>query len=193
MNESRVAPGLLLAMPHLLDPNFSRAVVLMVEHSEEGSFGLIINQPSELNVAELLGQLDIDWRGSPDAVVWSGGPVTPSTGWVLHEPLGAATKAAAELPPPRATVTVAPGIALSTSPDVLRDIAGAPPRRVRFLLGYAGWGPGQLAAEMVHGSWLHADASPELVFDTPPEAIWSSALRSLGVNPETLVPGEGVH
>lgn len=187
--EAKVAPGLLLSMPHLLDPNFTRAVVLMVEHSDEGSFGLIVNQPSDLAVTELLEQLEIDWHGSPNDVVWSGGPVTPSTGWVLHEPLDG-------LPEPGgggSTLSVAPGIVLSTSPDVLRGIAGAPPGRVRFLLGYAGWGPGQLASEMVRGSWLHADASPEIVFDTPPEQMWSVALHSLGVDPETLIPGQGVH
>lgn len=187
--QTSVAPGLLLSMPHLLDPNFTRAVVLMVEHSDEGSFGLIINHPSSLAVSELLEQLDITWRGSNRAVVWSGGPVTPETGWVLHEPV-------VGVPPPatdRPTFEVAPGIALSTSHDVLRGIAGDPPERVRFLLGYAGWGPGQLAAEMVHGSWLHADASPELVFDTPPDEMWETAIRSVGVDPESLIPGQGVH
>lgn len=176
-------------MPHLLDPNFSRAVVLMIEHSDEGSFGLIINHPSTLAVGDLLEQLEINWRGSDEAVVWSGGPVTPETGWVLHEPM-------TEMPEPEAdgpTVEIAPGIALSTSQDMLRGIAGAPPERVRFLLGYSGWGPGQLAAEMVHGSWLHADASPELVFDTPPDEMWEIAIRSVGIDPESLIPGQGVH
>ncbi|RMH41707.1 MAG: YqgE/AlgH family protein [Deltaproteobacteria bacterium] len=186
--EAKVAPGLLLSMPHLLDPNFTRAVVLMVEHSEEGSFGLVVNQPSDLAVAELLEQLDIDWRGADDAVVWSGGPVTPSTGWVLHEPI-------AGLVPDEdgSMVDVAPGIVLSTSPEILRDIAAAPPRRVRFLLGYAGWGPGQLAHEMVRGSWLHAAPSPEIIFDTPADEMWERAVRSVGVDPEALIPGQGVH
>jgi len=187
--QTAVAPGLLLSMPHLNDPNFTRAVVLMVEHSDEGSFGLIINHPSNLAVSELLEVLDITWRGSDDAVVWSGGPVTPETGWVLHEPVAGLSVPAAEGP----TVEIAPGIALSTSQEVLRGIAGDPPARVRFLLGYAGWGPGQLAAEMVHGSWLHADASPELVFDTPADALWETAIRSVGVDLETLIPGQGVH
>ena len=187
--ESKVAPGLLLSMPHLLDPNFTRAVVLMVEHSDEGSFGLVVNQPSDLAVCDLLEQLEIPWRGSPDDVVWSGGPVTPSTGWVLHEPVPGLVSEDTE----GELLSVAPGIELSTSPEILRDIAGAPPRRVRFLLGYAGWGPGQLASEMVRGSWLHAEASPELVFDTPADEMWEAALRTLGVDPESLIPGMGVH
>lgn len=184
--EARIAPGLLLSMPHLLDPNFTRAVVLMVEHSDEGSFGLIINHPSTLAVSELLDHLDIGWAGDGDAVVWSGGPVTPQTGWVLHEPM-------AGPPAPGGTLRVAPGIALSTSPDVLRSLAAAPPRRLRFLLGYSGWGPGQLAHEMVRGSWLHADVTPELVFDTPADSMWETAVRSVGVDPEALIPSQGVH
>jgi putative transcriptional regulator len=193
VDEGNVAPGLLLSMPHLVDPNFTRAVVLMIEHTEEGSFGLIVNQPSPMSVISLLDQLDIDWHGDPGAAVWSGGPVMPTTGWVLHEPL--------RLPPhvdpsdsdEASTVMVAPGIELSTSPDVLREIALAPPARVRFLLGYAGWGPGQLTTEMVRGSWLHANVSPELVFDIDPALMWDKAMRSIGVDPESLVPGQGVH
>jgi putative transcriptional regulator len=195
--EAKVAPGLLLSMPHLMDPNFTRAVVLMIEHSDEGSFGLIINQPLDLAVAELLEQLELDWNGEPDEPVWSGGPVTPSTGWVLHTPVTDDF----EVDPDddddddgiASTILIAPGISLSTSPSMLRAIAGDPPAHVRFLLGYAGWGPGQLAAEMVRGSWLHAAVTPELVFVTPPERMWHVALRSIGVNPETLIPGHGVH
>ncbi len=192
--ESKVAPGLLLSMPDLVDPNFTRAVVLMVEHSDEGSFGLIVNQPSELEVTELLEQLDIEWNGAPEEVVWNGGPVTPSTGWVLHAPVGDPAASGLTLDEAGgATLAVAPGIALSTSESVLRDLAATPPSRLRFLLGYSGWGPGQLAAEMVRGSWLHAEATPELVFDTPADKMWEQALRSLGIEPETVVKGVGVH
>jgi putative transcriptional regulator len=188
-------------MPQLLDPNFVRSVVLMIEHGERGSFGLIVNQPSPLKASELLDSLSLLWRGDPDAIVWSGGPVGRSTGWVLHEPL---TDDAMRSVPPGpgidarvdglGTSAVGPGLALSTSTDRLRAIAAAPPDRVRLLLGYAGWGPGQLAAEMASGSWLHADADPDLIFDGPPDQMWERALRSVGVsNPESLVPSVGVH
>ena len=86
LESSNLAPGLLLAMPQLDDPNFSRAVVLMVEHNEQGSFGLVINHPSPIRATELLESLEMSWRGAESAVVWAGGPVSPSTGWVLHEP-----------------------------------------------------------------------------------------------------------
>ena len=168
-----MAPGLLLAMPQLSDPNFSRSVVLMIEHSTQGSFGLKINHPSPIRASELLESLDMSWCGEDSAVVWAGGPVSPSTGWVLHEPVEIAQ-------PGQGTIMITSTISLSTSPDRLRAIANAPPRNIRLLLGYSGWGPGQLEAEMSRGAWLHASADPGLVFDTHPDEIWDSALRSLG-------------
>lgn len=173
-------------MPQLADPNFSRSVVLMVEHSPNGSFGLVINHPSPIKASELLESLEMSWRGEDNAVVWAGGPVSPSTGWVLHEPLGVAQ-------PGQGTIAITSGISLTTSPDRLRVIASQPPRNVRLLLGYSGWGPGQLEAEMARGAWLHVSADPKLVFDTPPDDIWETAMRSLGINPASLFASRGVN
>ena len=186
MESSNLAPGLLLAMPQLADPNFSRAVVLMVEHSPNGSFGLVINHPSPIRASELLDSLEMSWRGDDEAVVWAGGPVSPSTGWVLHEPVGIA-------PSGQGTIAITSGISLSTSPDRLRAIANEPPRNVRLLLGYSGWGPGQLEAEMARGAWLHVTADPALVFDTPSDDIWQTALQTLGINPASLFVSRGVN
>lgn len=186
MESSNLAPGLLLAMPQLADPNFSRAVVLMIEHSEQGSFGLVINHPSPIKASELLDSLEMSWRGEDTAVVWAGGPVSPSTGWVLHEPVGIAS-------PGQGTIAITSSISLSTSPDRLRAIANQPPRNIRLLLGYSGWGPGQLAQEMARGAWLHTDVTPRLVFETPPDMIWDTAMRSLGINPRDLFTGGGVN
>ncbi len=192
LQATSLAPGLLLAMPQLLDPNFTRSVVLMVEHGEAGSFGLVINQPSPISAVELLDSLGMEWCGDPDAVVWSGGPVNPSTGWVLHEPMD-------NLPTvdkigDGGTIFIAPGLALTTSPDALRMLAADPPERVRIMLGYSGWGPGQLASEMAMGSWLHTDADPSLVFHLSSEEIWTRSVKSLGIaSPESIVPGRGIH
>jgi putative transcriptional regulator len=183
---SNLAPGLLLAMPQLADPNFFRSVVLMIEHSENGAFGLVINHPSPIKATELLESLDMSWRGEDSAVVWAGGPVSPSTGWVLHEPVGVAQ-------PGQGTIAITSSISLSTSPDRLRAIANQPPANIRLLLGYSGWGPGQLEQEMARGAWLHASADSKLVFGTPPDEIWSSAMRSLGINPASLFVGRGVN
>jgi putative transcriptional regulator len=126
----------------------------------------------------------MSWHGEDSAVVWAGGPVSPSTGWVLHEPVGASGQG---------TIAITSTISLSTSPDKLRTIATRPPRNIRLLLGYSGWGPGQLAAEMARGAWLHTAATPNLVFETPPDLIWDTAMRSLGVNPRDLFTGRGVN
>ncbi|HEY0253822.1 MAG TPA: YqgE/AlgH family protein [Kofleriaceae bacterium] len=187
MDASNLAPGLLLAMPQLADPNFSRAVVLMIEHNEQGSFGLVINHPSPIKASELLDSLEMSWRGEDNAVVWAGGPVAPSTGWVLHEPHAIAVANT------EGTIAITSTISLSTSPDRLRMLANRPPRNVRLLLGYSGWGPGQLAQEMARGSWLHTNADPKLVFETPPEDMWDAAIRALGVNPADLFASRGVN
>ena len=184
MESANLAPGLLLAMPQLSDPNFSRAVVLMIEHSEQGSFGLVINHPSPIKASELLDSLEMSWRGEDTAVVWAGGPVSPSTGWVLHEPIGQAGQG---------TIEITSTISLSTSPDRLRTIASSPPRNIRLLLGYSGWGPGQLAEEMSRGAWLHTAAEPSIVFGTPADEIWDTAMRTLGINPRDLFTGRGVN
>jgi putative transcriptional regulator len=186
VESSNLAPGLLLAMPQLQDPNFSRAVVLMIEHGTNGSFGLVINHPSPIKASELLDSLEMSWRGEDSAVVWAGGPVSPSTGWVLHEPVGVAQ-------PGQGTIAITSSILLSTSPDRLRAIANEPPRNIRLLLGYSGWGPSQLEAEMSRGAWLHVSADPKLVFDTPPDDIWEIALQTLGINPASLFVSRGVN
>jgi putative transcriptional regulator len=183
-----LAPGLLIAMPQLVDPNFTRSVVLMIEHTDEGSLGLVINQPHPILASHLLDDLSMPWGGDPDAVVWSGGPVQRNTGWVLYEP------------PPgfdedddAGTIRIVPGIELSRSPQRLRALAAKPPSRLRLLLGYSGWGPGQLAREMAHGSWLHADLDADIVFDPDADAMWTAAVRSIGINPDAVVQGRGVH
>jgi len=187
VESSNLAPGLLLAMPQLADPNFSRAVVLMIEHGDHGSFGLVINHPSPIKATELLESLEMSWHGADSAVVWAGGPVQPSTGWVLHEPVDVAQAGVG------GTIEITSSISLSTSPDRLRAIASQPPRKIRLLLGYSGWAPGQLANEMSRGAWLHTAADPNLVFDTPPGEIWGTAMRSLGINPRDLFVGSGVN
>lgn len=190
VEERALAPGLLIAMPQLDDPNFRRAVVLMIEHNDQGSLGLVINQPSPIKASELLSSLEMPWAGDDAAVVWSGGPVSRETGWVLHEPVTDLSL----LEVGGGTTTIVPGVSLSVSPDRLRSLAARPPRRIRILLGYSGWGAGQLASEMAAGSWLYTDVDPRLVFDIHPDRIWEAAVKSLGIaNPEIVVQGRGIH
>jgi putative transcriptional regulator len=106
---------------------------------------------------------------------------------VLHEPVGLAQ------PGEGGTIEITSTIALSTSPDRLRVIASSPPRNVRLLLGYSGWGPGQLAVEMARGAWLHTEIDENLVFGTPPDEMWAAAIRTLGINPADLMTSRGVN
>lgn len=183
--EIRVAPGLLIAMPQLRDPNFDRSVVLMIEHRTEGSFGLVINRPTRTPVGDLLKSIDVDWQGIQGEVAWSGGPVQPETGWILHEGVegleGLGTK------------EILPGLFITSAPDALRELAKHPPKRVRFLLGYSGWGPAQLEHELTETAWLNSEVDADFLFETPPEQMWKEALRRMHVSPEALVPSHGVH
>jgi putative transcriptional regulator len=183
--ELTVAPGLLIAMPQLADPNFHRSVVLMIEHQKEGSFGLIVNRPTTSRIEELVATLELPWRGDTDAVAWWGGPVQQETGWILHEPVSDLTE--------EPTREIIGGLCLSSAPEALRRICEAPPVRLRFILGYAGWGPEQLESELREGAWVNSDVTADFLFDTPPDELWEAAVKRLGIDPEALVPASGVH
>ena len=183
--ELSIAPGLLIAMPQLDDPNFARRVVLMVEHEDEGSFGLVLNTPVAATVGELLEGINIDWHGTANDKAWAGGPVQPETGWILHEPVEG-------LDGP-GTHEVVPGLFLTTAPTALKTLAAKPPPRVRFILGYSGWGPSQLQSELSASAWVNSDVTADFVFQTPAENMWEASLERLGVAPSALAPAAGVH
>jgi putative transcriptional regulator len=173
-------------MPQLLDPNFHRTVVLLVHHDGEGSFGVVLNRATEITAERLCESIELVWRGDPEEEIFWGGPVQPQTGWVLF---GDAPDAAS-LEDVR---EVTPGLHFAGSMEVLERVAGSPPSEVRLLLGYAGWGPGQLESELTEGAWLLAPPEGHVVFDVPLEEMWALVVRSLGVEPATLVASRGVH
>jgi putative transcriptional regulator len=186
MSSSSLAPSFLVAMPQLLDPNFERTVVLLVHHDANGTFGVVLNRTTEIDAPNLCATLEIEWRGRPDEVIDWGGPVQPQTGWVIFgDEVAAAVGTEAR--------AVADGVFFAGSLDVLRQVAAHPPKQVRLLLGYAGWGPGQLEGEIAEGAWLSAPVSSEVVFEVAPEAMWEHVVRSLGIEPATLVPSRGIH
>ena len=172
------APGLLISMPDLLDPNFFRSVILMCSHSDEGAFGLKINHPLDLTSAQVCKEVKVEWQGDDDQV-FSGGPVEPATGWLLH--LDKTMYAGSQI--------VGDGVALSSSHDALEAYGRSPSGAFRLILGYAGWGPGQLERELAEGSWMSAPISHSLLFETTPEEIWAAALWSIGIDPMRLVGG----
>jgi putative transcriptional regulator len=127
----------------------------------------VLNRPSETPVIDVTAPMGMRWRGDPSAVIWVGGPVSPESGWLLHEPTSSVVG--------DGTLEITDGVSLSTSPQNFRVLVEHPPRRLRFLAGYAGWGAHQLESELAQGAWLTADATSELVFDTPPERMGRGA------------------
>jgi putative transcriptional regulator len=178
-----LSPGLLLSMPQLGDPNFHRSVVLMIEHGEGGSMGIVINRGAPLTLGELAkGQsmkIAPERSGQP---VFVGGPVEPHRGFILHDDETVSEKH-----------TVLPGLFLSVTLDALGPLLENPTPRLRFCLGYAGWGPKQLEAEMKQGSWLFAEAAAGPILDGNPSQLWDETLRGMGVDPAMLMVGKGLH
>jgi putative transcriptional regulator len=180
-----LAPSFLVAMDLVLDPNFRRSVVLLLEHEvEQGALGLIVNRRSDFPMSQLCENLDIAWRGEREACADWGGPVGENQGWVLLD-----DEAARGLE----TVTLAPGLHWTRSQEALRRVAEATRLRARVFLGYAGWAPGQLEREIAEGSWLVVPVAARLVFEADHERVWEQAVRSLGIEPATLVPSQGVN
>lgn len=171
-----VQPGtLLLSAPEMLDPNFMHTVVLLVDHSDEGAFGLVVNRPIDARVRDAFP--GHDHLGSVDLRLRTGGPVGGETLQILHR-LPANTvhgeTRGAEL---------APGVFVGGDIDVIAQLLGDPHEmdpRVRFVVGYSGWGAGQLEAEIAQDAWIPLPATADLVFaveDT--EVLWRRALRSV--------------
>lgn len=177
-----LAPTLLLSMPQMQDPNFTRAVVLLCDHNENGALGLVVNRPTETRAAAAV-QLDPAPARDGGLTLWTGGPVEPQRGWILM----------AEKPDDAESVRVADGVFLSTSPLLLKRLIETSPDRTRVLTGYAGWGPGQLDAELAASAWLTVDVDANLLFDTPATEMWEAAIRRLGADPGALQMGQGVH
>jgi putative transcriptional regulator len=179
-----LAPALLLSMPQLSDPNFARAAVLLCEHGSEGAFGLVVNRPSDLPAAAAV-MLDPPVNEPNNIPLLIGGPVEPQRGWILtaDEPDGIESRA------------IGPDLYLSASPNFLRRVLSAhpAPRRTRVLAGYAGWGGGQLDEELQQSAWLIMPVELDLVFETPSTAVWETAIRRLGADPNLLQMGHGVH
>jgi len=155
---------LILAGPALKDPNFERTVVLITEHNEDGAMGLVLNRPSEASVEDAVP--DLTWVAEGGDAVFVGGPVAPNGVIVLAE----------WDDPSQAVVLVEPD--LGFVPGDAED-AGAV-RRARVYAGHAGWGPGQLEAELEEEAWIVAAPQREELFSDEPEGLWAAVLRRMG-------------
>jgi putative transcriptional regulator len=158
---------LLIAGPTLLDPNFARTVVLVGEHNEDGALGVVLNRPSETTVAEAVP--DLEDLAETDDPVHVGGPVQPSAVLVLAE---------YEDPDEDAQLVIGPVGFVAVDED--GDRAAVELGRARVFAGYAGWGPGQLEAELEREDWIVADGRPEDVFDDDAPTLWSRVLDRQG-------------
>ena len=176
---------LLAAMPQMLDQRFARSVIYLCAHSEEaGAMGLVINRPlGSLTMGELFSQLDISPSGIvKERPVHFGGPVEAGRGFVLH------TADYNE----EATLVVGGNIAVTATFEILRAIGkGEGPRQSLFALGYAGWAPGQLDAEIQANGWLSVAADDDIIFDSDYDGKWRRVLGKLGIDLSKLSSDAG--
>jgi putative transcriptional regulator len=175
---------LLIAMPSMGDPNFSQTVALICDHSSQGALGVIVNKPLPMRMAEVFEQLDIEIAAGPlpQRPVLRGGPMQTDRGFVVHRAGGAWDS----------TLKVSEALHVTTSRDILAAMArGQGPGDAVVALGYAGWGGGQLEAEIRANAWLSAPVDLPLIFDLPYESRWQAAGRLLGVELTRISPISG--
>lgn len=157
---------LLIAQPFMMDASFARSVVFLCEHGDEGSLGFVLNHPTSVNIGHLLPEIFV-----PHLNVHHGGPVQLDTLHMLHR-----------MPQTMGGAEVDNGVYWGGSFDALQSFAAEDQMiksDVRLFVGYAGWSPGQLENELTEGSWLIGDVSHQVIFDTPPEDVWKTAIFSL--------------
>jgi putative transcriptional regulator len=175
----------LIAMPGMADDNFSRTVVYLCQHTSNGALGLVINKPIDIKLKNLFEkvELTLDREDLAELPVYFGGPVQTERGFVLHEKQGAEDSS-----PYNSTLSIpGGGLEMTTSKDVLEALSnGAGPKRILVTLGYSGWSAGQLEEELGRNGWLTVDADPKIIFDTPIEQRYESALSLLGFDPGML-------
>jgi putative transcriptional regulator len=166
--QASLAGQFLIATPSMRDPRFDHAVILMLKHNSDGALGIIINRPlGERPLTELLDAVGAkDTTVSGNVRVFLGGPVQPGVGFIIH---------GTDYHRPE-TIDVDGHIAMTSSPEVLRDIANQKgPAKSLIAFGYAGWGPGQLENELAHNVWYTAPEDPALVFDEDRDKVWERA------------------
>lgn len=184
---------MLIAMPSMGDQRFSRSLIYVCAHSEDGAMGIVVNQRArKIRFSELLVQLDV--IGPDEAIrlparaeqiqVLKGGPVESGRGFVLHS---------ADFFIDNSTLPIADGVSLTATLDILRAIArGDGPAKAVLALGYAGWSPGQLEAEIHQNGWLNCPADPSLLFDDDFDMKYPRAMRKLGVD-IAMLSGQAGH
>lgn len=175
---------LLIAMPAMRDPRFAQSVIFICAHSREGAMGVVLNRPVKApKFPELLAQLGV--QPSPPVrqiPVGTGGPVDDTRGFVLHSADWAG----------EGSMEIDDQHMLSANLDILRAVAaGGGPEKARLVLGYAGWGAGQLDEEIRRNDWLNVPADEAIIYDTDYNSKWQRALAKLRIDPAQLSSGAG--
>ena len=188
---SYFANQLLLAMPGMLDDNFAGSVIYLLEHTDKGAMGLVVNRPTELVLATLFEKIELKLEIAPllDQPVYYGGPVQVERGFVLHQ--------TNSLEKYSSSLVVTDGLTMTTSKDVLEAVAnGNGPQKFIMTLGYAGWSAGQLEEEMALNGWMNVPLSStemsKIIFDTPYAERYQKAIQNLGFDLSRL-SGEAGH
>lgn len=175
---------LLIAMPTMADPRFAQSVIYVCAHTPDGAMGLVVNRPlAKPSFDELLRQLEVEPVPPARRIrLWAGGPVDNARGFVLHTSDWTG----------EGSLKVTDQLALTASLDVLKAIAGGGgPRQGILALGYAGWGPGQLEAEMAQNAWLSVPAQEQLVFSDEHDTKWRRAMAIMKIDPLLLSEAAG--
>jgi len=182
---SYFANQFLLAMPGIQDDNFAGSVVYLLEHSDKGAMGLVINRPTDIVLPTLFEKIELKLEITPllDQPVYFGGPVQVERGFVLH-PSDPFEKYSSSL-------IITDGLSMTTSKDILEAVAkGAGPQKFIMTLGYAGWGAGQLEEEISLNGWINVTLTSSemstIIFDTPYAQRYQKAMQILGFDPSSL-------
>lgn len=189
--QSYFANQFLLAMPGMLDDNFAGSVVYLLEHTDKGAMGLVVNRPTDIVLSTLFEKIELKLEIAPllDQPVYFGGPVQVERGFVLH-PSDPLEKYSSSL-------IITDGLTMTTSKDILEAVAkGAGPQKFIMTLGYAGWGAGQLEEEISLNGWINVPLPSyemnAIIFDTPYTQRYQKAMQILGFDPSRL-SGEAGH
>ena len=177
------APVFLVAVPQLVDENFNRSVILLLDYNDEGAMGVVINRATELDLVEFCSSQDMEYRSTRRGYVHSGGPVQRDRAFLIHhsDHVGPETEA------------ISGNTRLSYSLESLRMVSESPPEWLRVFLGYAGWGPGQLGEEITSGAWLVTEFKDDILFDTEVGDVWETCLKEMGIEPIQLIHSGEVH
>lgn len=174
----------LIAMPAMDDPYFSKSLIYIAEHNDQGALGIIVNRPIDMSLATLFEKIDVPFEtlGMANLPIFFGGPVQTDRGFVLHRPVGEW----------QSTLAVNQEVGLTSSRDVLQAVArDGQPHEIMVTLGYSGWGAGQIEHELAQNAWLTVPADPHILFELPYEDRLPSAMEILGIDFKNLAVKAG--